>query len=97
MKRALWIVFIIYWSIPSIAQAVIVTAPTVSGYAGESIVVPIEINDASGVLAVEFTLNYNSTILTATGASTTQFTSGYTFVDKIPTEASASSWQGQFL
>ncbi len=49
-----------------------ITAPDLTGHAGDNVTVLINISDVTslGIIGVDFTLKYDATILTATGATT---------------------------
>jgi hypothetical protein len=55
----------------------IVSTPDLTSAAGKSIVIPVNINDATGVAGADIVLTFDSDLLTATGARATSLSSGF--------------------
>ena len=67
--------------IPCSAYAdALVSVPGVSGNPGEDIIIPINIDDATGVAGGTIVLTFDADILTATGAQTTSLSNGFTLL-----------------
>ncbi len=61
----------------------VVSVPNDSASANATFLLPIQINEVSGIAGAEFKLNYDPTILKATNVSTTNLTTGFTLADTI--------------
>jgi PKD repeat protein len=61
----------------------IVSVPDDSASVDASFILPIQINDVSGIAGAEFRLDYDPTILEATNVSATNLISGFTLTDTI--------------
>lgn len=65
--------------------AVIVSIPDTSGKPGDIVKVPIKVDNAVGIAGVDIKLTYNSSIITATDATTTSLTTGFLVVKNLNT------------
>lgn len=66
-----------------VEEIIIISLPEITGYAGETVNAIIEINNASGILAGDFVINYDSTKVRAGEASLTELTSDFTIISVV--------------
>ena len=81
---AIWILLWVgvTFGAPVFAQST-VAAPTLRGPVSGQVVVPITVAPADGVTELELVLEYDPAIVTPTGAFTTGYTAGYSFVPEL--------------
>lgn len=66
-----------------VEEEIVVSIPDVSGHPGDTVNANIEINDATGILAGDFTVAYDHSKVTAGSASLTTLTSNFFIVSSI--------------
>jgi hypothetical protein len=78
MRKTLFVFSLIFLFLSVNAFAANISMPVTKADAGAVVVVPINIDDATGVAGFQFTITYNASVLNATGTVVGDLTSGWT-------------------